>query len=35
MDEVEELTKTSDLPMKVDRKFWDDFIVWVMEKCVL
>jgi DNA-binding transcriptional ArsR family regulator len=35
MDEVEELTKMSDLPMKVDRKFWDDFIVWVMEKCVL
>ncbi len=27
MDEVEELTKTSDLPSKVDRKFWDKFIV--------
>ena len=27
MDEVEELSKLSTLPEKVDRKFWDDFIV--------
>lgn len=27
MDEVEELSKNSDLPDKVDRKFWDEFII--------
>ena len=27
MDEIEELSKLSLLPEKVDRKFWDDFIV--------
>lgn len=35
MSEVEELTKKSLLPEKVDRKFWDNFIVKAVEDYVL
>jgi len=35
MDRVEVLSKESDLPQKVDRKFWDDFIVNSVERYVL
>jgi predicted nucleotidyltransferase len=30
MEEVEQLTLTSDLPASVDRKYWDDFIIKVI-----
>ena len=32
MFEVEVLSATSNLPEKVDRKFWDDFIIYEVEK---
>ena len=32
MDEIEILSKNSDLPEKADRKFWDSFIIEVLEK---
>lgn len=32
MDEVENLSKNSNLPEKVDRKFWDDFIMKEVEE---
>ena len=32
MDEVELLTKCSDLPEQVDTKYWDDFIIRVLEE---
>ena len=32
MDEVEELSKISTLPEKVDTKFWEDFIFDVYKK---
>lgn len=35
MDEVEELSRTSTLPAKVDRAWWDDFLVGVIENYVL
>ena len=35
MDEVEILSEKSTLPAKVDRKFWDNFIVEVVNKYVL
>ena len=35
MIEVEELSKKSRLPEKVDRKFWDNFIVSVIERYVI
>lgn len=31
MDEVEQLSKNSKLPKKVDNEFWEDFIVNVYE----
>ena len=35
MDEVENLSEKSKLPKKVDRKFWDNFLVRVVEDYVL
>lgn len=35
MDEVENLSEKSKLPKKVDRKFWDNFLVRVIEDYVL
>lgn len=35
MDEVETLSEKSKLPKKVDRKFWDNFLVRVVEDYVL
>ena len=35
MDEVTDLSEKSKLPDKVDRKFWDDFIIDVIENYVL
>lgn len=32
MDEIEELSKNSNLPEKVDRKFWDDFLIKTIEE---
>jgi hypothetical protein len=31
VDEIEQLAEQSDLPEKVNRKFWDEFIVHVYE----
>lgn len=35
MDEVEKLSEKSALPKKVDRKFWDNFIIDVIERNVI
>ena len=35
MDEVETLSEKSELPQKVDRKFWDNFLVKTIETYVL
>lgn len=35
ISECKELVEKSDLPEKVDRKFWDDFIIEVIEEYVL
>ena len=35
MDEVEELSLKSSLPAKVDQKYWDDFLIKVIENHVL
>lgn len=35
MDEIERLSKESDLPEKVDQHFWDNFIMGVIEEYVL
>jgi len=35
MDELEELSAKSDLPKKVNRKFWDDFLIKVIDECVI
>ena len=35
MNEVEELSLKSTLPEKVDRKFWDQFIIDAVEKYVI
>ena len=35
MDEVEKLSEQSTLPLKVDRKFWDQFIIEAIENYVL
>lgn len=32
MDEVEALSETSDLPLKADRKFWDQWLIQTLEK---
>lgn len=32
MDEIEALSAASDLPMNVDRKYWDNFLISVIEK---
>jgi len=32
MNEVEELSEKSDLPLKVDRRFWDNFLIKTMEE---
>lgn len=35
MDEIEHLSKESDLPEKVDQRFWDDFIMGVIYQYVI
>lgn len=35
MDELEELSVKSILPKKVNRKFWDDFLIKVIDQCVI
>jgi len=35
MDEVEKLSQTSNLPEKVDQKFWDDFLIRTLNNHIL
>jgi len=35
MDELEELSAKSTLPKKVNRKFWDDFLIKAIDQCVI
>ena len=34
MDEVEELSATSKLPEKVDRKYWDNWLIKVVDEAI-